>query len=267
MTARIVSLVPSLTELLIELGLGEQIVGRTGFCIHPRQAVQAIPKVGGTKTIDIEKILSLKPTHLVVNREENPLAPVIELSERVPNVVKTHVVTIEDNRQLYRQFGDEFGTQTAATRMLDAFDVAHERLLARQFSALRVLYLIWRDPWMTVTSDTFISHMLAQAGMISQPDTRGTAPPESDAQRYPVLAAAEMAKLTPEWILLSTEPYRFRQSHIAPIQAIDGLNATPGRLIDGEMTSWYGPRAIKGLDYLSNFRDQLALATTEPGNE
>lgn len=258
---RIVCLVPSLTELLVDMGLGPYMVGRTGFCIHPRNAVASIPKVGGTKTIDIEKIKALNPTHLVVNREENPLAPVSELATFVPNVVKTHVETLGDNRALYHQIGDEFGVSDQARRLTDDFDTALQRNLSRQFSTIRVLYLIWRNPWMTVTSHTFISQMLSTVGLHSVPAYTGPAP-QADAARYPAVLPDEMVDLAPELILLSSEPYRFQATHIEEIGGFDGLNATPCVLIDGEMTSWYGPRAIKGLDYLMNFRDELALANT-----
>ncbi len=253
---RIVSLVPSLTELLFALGLGEYGVGRTGFCIHPRDSVASIAKVGGTKTFDIEKIRSLSPTHLVVNKEENPRESVGQISEFVPNLVVTDPVTVQDNIALYRQFGEVFNVMPAAQQLIDQFESAHQRLLSQKFAPLQLIYLIWRDPWMTVASDTFISQMLAQAGMTTIPDTsaRGRLP---DNLRYPQISEQQMADLRPGAILLSTEPYRFRESHCELIRAIDGLDATPCRLIDGEMTSWFGPRAIKGVKYLTEFRMAL----------
>lgn len=255
---------PSLTELLFSLGLGQYVVGRTGFCVHPADRVGDVPKVGGTKSIDIEKIRRMRPTHLVVNREENPLAPVTELAGFVPYLVKTHVETLDDNRALYRQLGDEFGVSGRAQVLVNAFDDALQRNLSRHFSTIPVLYLIWRQPWMTVTSHTFISHMLGTVGLQSVPVSTGCAP-ASDADRYPVLSCAQMAALSPRAVLLSSEPYRFRPAHFEEISKINGLDATPCRLIDGEMTSWYGPRAIKGLDYLLTFREQLELAISGSG--
>ena len=253
---RIVSLVPSLTECLFELGLGPFVVGRTGFCIHPADQVRDVAKVGGTKSIDIEKVRDLSPTHVVVNREENPRDPVDQIRQFVPNIVVTDPVTVGDNILLYRQLGEVFNVMAAAERLVTRFETVHQRLLSQNFSSLRLIYLIWRDPWMTVASDTFISQMLAQAGMLTVPDTtaRGPLP---DAARYPEITEEQMANAKPDLILLSTEPYRFQESHCELIRRIDGLDATPCRLIDGEMTSWYGPRAIKGVEYLNDFR--LAL--------
>jgi len=253
---RIVSLVPSLTELLFELGLGPYVVGRTGFCIHPADQVRSVVKVGGTKSIDVEKVRALSPTHIVVNREENPRDPVEQIRQFVPNVVVTDPVTVQDNIGLYRQLGEVFDVMPAAERLVQRFEIAHQRLLSQNFAPLRLIYLIWRDPWMTVASDTFISQMLAQAGLQTVPDTtaRGRLP---DSARYPEITEQQMADLQPDLVLLSTEPYRFTESHCELILTIDDLNATPCRLIDGEMTSWYGPRAIKGVEYLNDFR--LAL--------
>lgn len=253
---RIVSLVPSLTELLFELGLGPYVIGRTGFCIHPGDQVRNVAKVGGTKSIDVDKVRALAPTHIVVNREENPRELVEQIREFVPSVVVTDPVTVQDNISLYRQIGEVFDVMPAAELLVTRFETAHQRLLSQKFKPLRLIYLIWRDPWMTVASDTFISQMLAQAGMQTLPDTTvlGRLP---DAARYPEITEQHMADLQPDLVLLSTEPYRFQESHCELILRIDGLDATSCRLIDGEMTSWYGPRAIKGVEYLNDFR--LAL--------
>lgn len=162
--ARIVCLVPSVTELLIELGVGEQLVGRTGFCIHPREVVRTIPKVGGTKDVKLDRIRELTPTHVVVNVDENRQQDVQELARFVPHVVVTHPLGPLDNPPLYRLLGGIFGREARAEELVTAFEREHAAIVAREFAREDVLYLIWREPWMTVCRDTYISRMLALVG-------------------------------------------------------------------------------------------------------
>jgi ABC-type Fe3+-hydroxamate transport system substrate-binding protein len=237
---RIVSLVPSLTELLCELGLAGELVGRTGFCVHPRDIVRRIPKVGGTKSVNLEKIRSLEPTHVVLNMDENLKQTAEALEKFVPNLVVTHPLAPLDNLALYRRFGTVFGRERAAEVLCARFQAAYEEATTARLPDRRVLYLIWKNPWMTVSRDTYISRTLALFGLHTVPATA--------AERYPKLAdlRAEAADL----VLLSSEPYRFRDRHLAEVS---GLTGKPALLVDGEMTSWYGPRAIAGLGYLRTF--------------
>lgn len=250
---RIVSLVPSLTELVCALGLAHRLVGRTGFCIHPREQVQGVPKVGGTKAVDVERIRQLNPTHLVVSREENEQPVVAELARFIPEIIVTNPVTLTDNLTLYRQFGDLFDCSGAANRLIEQFEQAHARLLSRQDAPIHVIYLIWKSPWMTVTRNTFISQMLACVGLQTVPHVNG----ERDADRYPVVKDHDWAQWRPALVLMSSEPFRFGQKHFEDVRQLPGMGDVPCRLIDGEMTSWYGPRAIAGLHYLAGFRDAL----------
>jgi ABC-type Fe3+-hydroxamate transport system substrate-binding protein len=253
--ARIVSLVPSLTELLCELGLGPQLVGRTGFCVHPRSQLVSIPKVGGTKTVNIARIRALEPTHLVVNVDENERATVEALAEFIPQVVVTHPIELDDNLALYRQFGEVFSVEHRARELSDAFEQARLRARASAGSPVSVLYLIWRRPWMTISPPTFISRMLAEVGLITWP---GGSP-----QRYPSLEAAELARAPVAAVLLSTEPYRFDKVDREALRRLfkrhnDPAHHAPAFLsVDGEMTSWYGSRAIIGLDYLAGLRARI----------
>jgi ABC-type Fe3+-hydroxamate transport system substrate-binding protein len=237
---RIVSLVPSLTELVCELGLAGELVGRTGFCVHPKDVVRRIPKVGGTKTVNLEKIRSLEPTHVVLNMDENREETAAALEKFVPNLVVTHPLAPLDNLALYRRFGNIFGRERAAEELCALFQAAYEEATTTHLPDRRVLYLIWKDPWMTVSRDTYISRTLALFGLHTMPAIA--------ADRYPKLAdlRAEEADL----VLLSSEPYRFRDRHLAEVAALAGK---PALLVDGEMTSWYGPRAIAGLGYLKTF--------------
>jgi len=246
---RIVSLVPSLTELLFALDLGECVVGRTGFCVHPRDAVRAVPKVGGTKTVDIERVLALRPTHLVVNVDENERPTVERLAERVPHVLVTHPLTARDNLGLYRQFGEAFERLPQAARLAARLQQALDAAAARQWAARQVLYLIWKAPWMTVSPDTYIADMLAQVGL-------RTLSPATD-RRYPELDWAEFPPAAADLVLFSSEPYRFRERDARAFAAEHGLDPRRCTTLDGEMTSWYGPRAIDGLHYLIDWREAI----------
>lgn len=249
---RIVSLVPSITELICALGLGPHLVGRTGFCVHPRTTVQSIPKVGGTKDVDLKKIRALKPTHVIVNVDENRREVADALRSFVPNMIVTHPTRPEDNISLYRLLGAIFDRADAAERLANEFSTALKdcRKAAQGFATEVVLYLIWRDPWMTVSADTYVAQTLALVGWQSLPI--------ASSLRYPTLDLDESTIAQAERILLSSEPYRFTKHHVAELSRHPAIHGKPVALIDGEMTSWYGNRAIEGLRYLTRYRrDQL----------
>ena len=250
-SARIASLVPSLTELLFALDLGEQVVARTGFCVHPRDRVRRIAKVGGTKDVDLDKLAALAPTHLVVNVDENRREVVDAARAFVPCVIVTHPCAPDDNRRLYALFGSIFGREREAGALAASYDAARDVLVeaTRELARERVLYLIWRKPWMTVARDTYISATLALAGWDTVPAHATT--------RYP-----EIADDAPLWrdadrVLLSTEPYAFRARDVRDVGA---RCERPVTRIDAQMTSWYGSRAIEGLRYLARLRGEIAHA-------
>jgi ABC-type Fe3+-hydroxamate transport system substrate-binding protein len=240
---RIVSLVPSLTELVCELGLAENLVGRTGFCVHPANVVRSIPKVGGTKTVNLEKIRALEPTHVILNRDENLRETAEALAAFVPNLVVTHPLAPEDNPALFRQFGATFAKEREAEALCTRFELALQAAKQQEYPERKVLYLIWKDPWMTVSRDTYISRTLGVFGMQTLP-ARAT-------ERYPTVADLRAEEI--DCVLLSSEPYRFGQEHLAEVSHLAGR---PAFLVDGEMTSWYGPRAIAGLAYLAEFTER-----------
>ena len=242
---RIVSLVPSLTELVCELGLAPHLVGRTGFCVHPAAAVKGIAKVGGTKTVNLAKIRALAPTHVVLNKDENLRQTAEALAAFVPNLIITHPLAPEDNLALYRQFGAAFGKEREAQVLCARFEAALQAASKRSYPERKVLYLIWKDPWMTVSRDTYISRTLRLFGMHTLPETA--------VERYPELQSLLQQDL--DLVLLSSEPYRFGERHLAEVAALSGK---PALLVDGEMTSWYGPRAIAGLRYLEDFAARIA---------
>jgi ABC-type Fe3+-hydroxamate transport system substrate-binding protein len=246
---RIVSLVPSITELLVDLGLVDQLVGRTGFCIHPRAALRTVTKVGGTKDVKLDVVRALEPTHVIVNVDENPREVAEALGEFVPHVVVTHPCKPEDNRPLYRLLGRLFGREAQAEALVARLDEALAAAVAvgRRLAPERVLYLIWRAPWMTVSPDTYVSATLAAVGW-------QTVPSATD-RRYPSFETDAPWLKEVDRVLLSSEPYRFRERHLSEVGAWSGR---PVHLIDGEWSSWYGSRAIEGLEALARMR--LALA-------
>jgi len=237
---RIVSLVPSLTELVCALGLAGELVGRTGFCVHPKEVLRRIPKVGGTKDVNLAKVRALEPTHVVLNVDENRKETADELAKFVPNLVVTHPLGPLDNLELYRQFGRTFAREPEAEALCARFQAAYDQACASRLPERRVLYLIWKDPWMTVSRDTYISRTLALFGLQTLPALA--------AERYPKVEDLRMVDA--ELVLLCSEPYRFGERHRVEVA---GRTGKPVLLVDGEMTSWYGPRAIAGLEYMAKF--------------
>lgn len=250
-SARIVSLVPSITELVCELGLSGHLVGRTGFCVHPRASLRSVPKVGGTKDVDLAKVRALAPTHVLLNIDENEEPTAAALAQFVPHLIVTHPLAPLDNLPLYRLIGGIFGHEQAAEALCARFQQAHDALaqVAHAWPRQRVLYLIWKDPWMTVARDTYISRTLALAGW----DTV----PAGASARYPQVQLDQTLLAQAQLVLLSSEPYRFRARHAAELRALPVMRGKTVALIDGEMSSWYGSRAIAAMDYLRRFREQL----------
>ncbi len=245
--ARIVSLVPSITELLFDLGLGERVVGRTGFCVHPEPAVRAVPKVGGTKDVRLDALRALAPTHVIVNVDENEAEAVAAMRAFVPHVVVTHPNAPEDNLALYRLVGALFGAEAPAETLCAALQRELDLCAATDWATERVLYLIWKDPWMTIAADTYIARTLACVGWSVTTPAGGWA----GAARYPLIEDIERRARAVDRVLLSTEPFLFTEAHADELRA---RLPTPVQLIDAEMTSWYGSRAVRGLAYLRALR-------------
>lgn len=250
-SARIVSVVPSITELLFDLQLGESLVGRTGFCFHPKAEVKHLPKLGGTKDFDLDKLRALQPTHLIVNVDENPKTLVDSAREFVPNIVVTHPMGPEDNVSLYQLMGHIFNRQTQAQQLTDDFLSSYRAALTQtnHLDQERVLYIIWKKPWMTISRDTYIARILRSVGF-NQIETNMN-------ERYPEINIENYSGNV-DRILLSTEPFAFRNRDIDEIKAQVQISGKPLiSLIDGEMTSWYGSRAILGYEYLASFRQKI----------
>lgn len=242
---RIVSLVPSLTELVCDLGLGENLVGRTGFCCHPKALLRRIPKVGGTKDVKLDVLRRLAPTHVIADIDENRREAVEEIMGFVPHVIVVHPRTVDDNLGLYALLGGVFHRDTEAAALSSEFIAARGELatLASSLPGESVLYPIWRDPWMTVGRDTYISSMLAAAGWNTLP--------VASPSRFPAFEWNAPWSAAMQRILLPSEPYAFTDRDGAEVAALTGR---PVLRIDGEMVSWYGSRAVAGLRYLADLR-------------
>ncbi|MDC1310924.1 helical backbone metal receptor [Burkholderiales bacterium] len=250
-SARIVSVVPSITELLFDLDLADNVVGRTGFCFYPRPEVRRVPKIGGTKDFDLEKLRSLHATHLIVNVDENPRDLVDAARRFIPNILVTHPLSPVDNISLYQLMGYVFNrvdkAETLAERFMNSYLSATSQ--TDKLAPERVLYIIWKKPWMTISQDTYIARVLASVGL-DQIEV------DSEA-RYPEVNIKALAGDV-DHILLSTEPFAFRKKDIQELTLeIEGCGKPKISLINGEMTSWYGSRAIQGFDYLKSYRSSL----------
>jgi len=251
---RIVSLVPSITELLCELGLGPQLVGCTEYCVHPRSTIGKITKVGGTKNVDMAAVRKLAPSHVIINIDENKREVFDDLKRFAPHVIVTHPNAPQDNVDLYNLLGTIFNREKETIRLIHEFErvmkdgQAVRECLPRQ----RVLYLIWRKPWMTVSTDTYISRTLNLVNLETQPRV--------STERYPTLDAEDLAELPMDLCLLSTEPFPFQNKHVTEIKSLLKTEC-PIKFIDGEMVSWYGSRAITGLSYLISFAQQMQEET------
>jgi ABC-type Fe3+-hydroxamate transport system substrate-binding protein len=238
---RIASLVPSATETLFALGLGPQLVARTGFCIHPRDQVSELAKVGGTKDVRLERLRACRPTHVLMDTEENR-RETADAVRQWPGVqlVVTQLRGPRDVPALLRQLADAFGADDSALQA----ELAAALALPAPAQRRRVLYLIWRDPWMAVGADTYISRLLAETGWDS------LAPAGA---RYPTLAGDDPCWAQADEVWLSSEPYRFEASHVAELQHLAPQARV--RWVDGEACSWWGARTAAGLAYLRGLRD------------
>jgi ABC-type Fe3+-hydroxamate transport system substrate-binding protein len=237
---RIVSLVPSQTELLWDLGLESSVAGITKFCVHPADWFLNKRRIGGTKTVDPERVRVLQPDLIIANKEENVREQVEELAREFP-VWVSDIRTIPQALEMIIQVGALTGKSSEAEQIADQIRTGF-RGLRRDTTPRSVAYLIWRQPWMTVGQDTFIHDMLQTIGWTNV---------FGDEERYPEITLTQLAGRAPEIVLLSSEPYPFREKHIAELQS--SLPGSRILLADGEMFSWYGSRMKHALPYLQDF--------------
>ena len=256
-TPRILSLVPSITELLFDLDLAAHLVGRTQYCIHPDEHVSSVPSVGGTKKINMTKVEALSPTHVIMNVDENPKSMADDLLGMGIDVITTHPMQPDDNVRLYHLIGDIFNREDQAARLAVDYQSARDAIgVVDTGPAKRVLYLIWQNPWMAVSADTYVANTLALVNW--QALTPGMIDGQSgDAARYPKIEITSETLEDIDLILFSSEPYSFTKDDIDAFQSSYPDHAHKAHIIDGEMTSWYGSRAIRGLRYLRTFAATL----------
>ncbi len=275
---RIISLVPSQTELLYDLGLDEEVIGITKFCIHPYDWFRNKTRIGGTKQLHIDQILALQPDLVIANKEENTAEQVKALMQYVP-VWVSDIRQLEDALDMIKSIGTITGRSEQAGQIADNISLSFSKLkediqnirdihdeqnaqsgpgaqdglnmqgetgmqAKRDHHSLRTAYFIWREPWMVAGGDTFIHTMLGYCGLENV---------FAQTPRYPGIDIEQLKTTDCQLVLLSSEPYPFKEKHIAELQAL--LPTARIELVDGEMFSWYGSRLLKSAAY---FRDLLA---------
>jgi ABC-type Fe3+-hydroxamate transport system substrate-binding protein len=230
---RIISLVPSQTELLHTLGLDEAVVGITKFCVRPESWFRIKPRIGGTKAVDPARVDALRPDLIIANKEENEKTQIEALATRYP-VWVSDVKTLADALDMIRDIGQLTGKAVEAAALATTIAAHFDKLPRRAEPLLRAAYLIWKNPWMAAGGDTFISDMLRYCGFENI---------FAGINRYPVIDLTSLAGIPRPHILLSSEPYPFRQRHIDEIKEI--LPDANVRLVDGQFFSWYGSRLLE----------------------
>ena len=251
---RIVSLVPSTTELLCALGLADALVGVTVYCVEPRDVVRTKTRVGGEKDPDLETIRALAPDLVVANIEENRREDVEALRAAGLEVLVTYPRSVAESLAMIAELGAATGALTAARRLLDELEPLHAQVRARLAGrrATPCFYPIWREPWMSVGQDTYIHDLLV---------TCGGANVFGERFRYPTVTLDEVAARAPEVMLLPDEPFRFRRAHLRDFDAYPAMPAVRDRrvqLVDGKRFSWHGPRLAEALRTVPGFLGHLS---------
>ncbi len=236
---RIISLVPSQTELLYDLGLTEEVIGITKFCVHPTEWFRTKTRVGGTKTVNIDRIKNLNPDLIIANKEENTREQIEELAALFP-VWVSNINSIDDALRMITVVGELVGRTNQAAKLASEIRNGFDDLQqSTNRSKKLVAYFIWRDPWMVAGGNTFISNMIEACGWENV---------FAATDRYPEITLDLLKENQPDLVLLSSEPYPFKEAHIAEIKT--KLSETEVRLVDGEMFSWYGSRMKEAAAYL-----------------
>ncbi|MEC4113925.1 ABC transporter substrate-binding protein [Myroides pelagicus] len=247
---RIVSLVPSQTETLFDMGLEEELVGITKFCIHPYHLKATKIKVGGTKKVHVEKIKALEPDIIIANKEENTLE-IVESLKGICPVWVTDVVTLDDNIQMIEDFGALFNKRTEAKKWIDKLNYATKDFInyVKDKESYKVAYFIWREPYMVAGRDTFINELLRLNRFENVYEARE--------ERYPEI---ELRKIRiqgdPEVVFLSSEPFPFSEEHAFEVGRFTHHGKTV--FVDGEMFSWYGTHLFRAFDYFKQIHERLS---------
>jgi len=245
---RIISLVPSQTELLFDLGLENSIIGITKFCIHPKDSIKSKQIVGGTKNIKIDKILALQPDIILCNKEENTK----EIAEACKHICPVHIsdiFNIEDAKKMIKDYGQLFNKGKESRAIIKKIDLRLNdfQLYIKEKPVLKVAYFIWRNPWMAAGNNTFINYLLE----LNQFENI-----YSSKERYPEIDIKNLSKeKSLEVILLSSEPYPFKNKHVNELESLtQNLKIV---FVNGELFSWYGTRLLKSFDYFKKLRESI----------
>ena len=240
---RIISAVPSQTELLFYLGLNEEVIGITKFCIHPADKFKSTTKIGGTKQLDIAKIKSLNPDLIIANKEENERGQLEELMQHFP-VWISDIYDLTGALEMIERVGELVGRNTEAITLSCNINKNFEGIDLSPLN-LQVAYFIWRKPYMVAGKNTFIDSMLQKCGLTNV----------FAVERYPEIDPSVLSEAKPDVILLSSEPYPFKDRHIAELKAI--VPSATIKLVDGEMFSWYGNRLLEAPAYFKSVIEVL----------
>jgi ABC-type Fe3+-hydroxamate transport system substrate-binding protein len=240
---RIVSLCPSLTELVFQLGRGSDLVGITRFCVHPEDGVAGIARFGGTKNPDVDAILRVRPDLVLMNREENRRADFEALTQGGLICHQSHPKTPAEAEALVRELGQVLDRKERAGVLAGAIALARKRADQARVgrTPVRFAYLVWRRPYMTVNADTYVSALLTEAG--------GENVFGGHANHYPTIEPRDLRAASPGRIFLSSEPFPFKPKHLRELGEVHGIDAGACELVDGELLSWHGSRTAPGLDY------------------
>jgi ABC-type Fe3+-hydroxamate transport system substrate-binding protein len=247
---RIVSLVPSQTELLFDLGLNETVVGITRYCLHPKPKIKSKVLIGGTKNPDLAAIRKLQPDLIIGNKEENRREDIEALRKEFP-VWMSNIGKLADATAMIREVGRLIQNQTSADWLAGKIEERFEALAAEsvfQITRKKAAYLIWRKPWMVAGGGTFIDDMLRRAGLDNV---------FANVSRYPECSEESLSASRPDVIFLSSEPYPFQDTHLAEIRAL--CPSAQILLVDGEPFSWYGSRLLRTPAYLRSLTDSLSV--------
>ena len=236
---RIISLVPSQTELLYDLGAGERVVGITKFCIHPKIWFEGKPRIGGTKNIQLEKVRTLQPDLIIANKEENTLKDVLKLTEIAP-VWISDVNTLDDSLEMILSVGKLIDREEPSLSLFREIEIAFQSIKKIGGSAL---YFIWKDPFLVAGQNTFINSILVELGLVNF----------CLSERYPEVQPDKWD--APDFVFLSTEPYPFSHEHITQFK--QWFPTSKVCLVDGEMFSWYGSRLKKAPEYFNQLIEKL----------
>ncbi|HLP38884.1 helical backbone metal receptor [Lacibacter sp.] len=251
---RIISLVPSLTELLFDLGLEEEVIGITKFCVHPEEWFRSKTRIGGTKQLNLSLIESLKPDLIIASKEENVKDQVEAVQQFCP-VYCSDISNLQESYEVIKHLGFLTNRTDNATQLINKIKETFKCLPANS-KPIRVAYLIWQEPYMTVGGDTFIDHMMQLAGFENV---------FAAEERYPVVTVEELMKRNVEAVLFSSEPFPFKQKHLDAFRQDwlqqNSLEQLPVcKIVDGELFSWYGSRTLYASDYFIKLRESLFLS-------